>query len=747
MKITLKNVASYKQPVTVEANKDINLFYGLNGAGKTILSNFLYYLQSDDPKKNEFQECGLEGIDIDKEKILVYNQNFIQENFLSQDELKKDGLKGIFTLSKENKAAEEEIKDLDEKKENLLAERENKEQEKKELEQRKRDELNDIQNVVWKIKTDYSGPDRNLDFCLHGLKSSKEILFNYIKEIPTTEITKRADHLEDEAKRVIGKDAKPYEEIALIRLDVEAIENNGVFSEKIVGNVDSPLAELITKLANQEWVEAGRRYLPSEPVEDKEQCPFCQEETITQSFIQQVEIYFDESYQQKIQRIGHLQNQYESQIEKLSIDDDLDHPLIQERRDAFENHFNKLKQSLRDNLSKIGAKLEQPKQEIELSRTQNKLKDLNDFIAGVNQEVQTHNQNIDNKKQTKERIKNEFWQIMRNQYDEQILQYGERDKKLNNKLREVIREIESINSEIGGCEKKIRDQQKRTVNIYEAIQNINSKLKNLGIVGFSIEKHEREEHEGNLYKIVREGSDEQQFPTLSEGEKMIISFLYFTEQCKGKASVDDTATEANKIIVIDDPISSLSHTHIFNIGILIKNDFFNKEYKQVLVLTHSLYFFNELKKLVKIENRKNKNREKSMKFFHLTKDNENKTRIDDMKENKILSEYQSYWQVIKDYRQNKMGMNYFLLPNCMRNILEYFFGIINKSNMSKELEKLGPEFEAFSRYMNRESHSDTANITVIKEMDPDMLMKTFEEVFIKSGHKIHYNKYMNDEQP
>ncbi len=81
--------------------------------------------------------------------------------------------------------------------------------------------------------------------------------------------------------------------------------------------------------------------------------------------------------------------------------------------------------------------------------------------------------------------------------------------------------------------------------------------------------------------------------TLSEGEKMIISFLYFMELCKGKENEQEVLTKEDKIIVIDDPISSLSHTYIFNISMLIKKYFFNKN-KQVFVLTHSLYFFHEL---------------------------------------------------------------------------------------------------------------------------------------------------------
>ena len=731
MKITLNNVASYKQPVTVEADRKINLFYGLNGTGKTILSNFLYYHQSEDTKKEHFPECRLEGID--NKEILVYNQNFIQKNFYSQDDLK-----GIFTLSKENKEAEEEIKKLNEEKKDWQTKLEKKKQDKKDLEQRKEDELKDIKKILWEIVNDYSGKGKILDFCFRGLgfMNSQEKLFHYIKRIQIRETTKTIEQLENEANQVIGKNAQRYEEIAPIRLDVEAIENNSIFSEEIVGNEDSPLSKLIAKLGNQDWVKKGMEHLPPEPIEDKEQCPFCQEETITQSFIQHVKEYFDESYQQSIGEIKQLQNRYKGQTEGLSIGAYRDHPLIQERKEAFENRFNELEQSLQANLSKIEDKFEQPKQKIELLSTQDKLEALNGFIAGVNQEVQTHNQNIDNKEQTKGKIKNEFWQIMRNKYDKHILQYDERDKKLDKELREVIREIASINSKIGDCERKIQDQQKRTVNIDEPIQNINTTLKELGIVGFFIQKHE-----GNSYRIVREGSDEGHFSTLSEGEKMIISFLYFAEQCKGKVRMDETTTEADKIIVIDDPISSLSHAYIFNLGMWIKKDFFEKNYKRVLVLTHSLYFFNELKRHAKdIARDKNRQLKEEAHLFRLIKSNE--TQIVGMRENEILNEYQSYWQVIKDYEKGKLGSNNFLLANCMRNILEYFFGFINKSKLSKELENLGPRFEAFGRYMNRESHSDAENITDIKEINHEMFMSAFKEVFVKSGYEAHYNEYM-----
>src|SRR5690606_6061284 len=94
-KIHLNKVASYKSETVLITDKKVNLIYGLNGTGKSTLSNYL--LQRTDEKYNS---CSVEGLDGNHE-ILVYNQMFIHENFFEAE-----NLKGIFTLSKENKEAE-----------------------------------------------------------------------------------------------------------------------------------------------------------------------------------------------------------------------------------------------------------------------------------------------------------------------------------------------------------------------------------------------------------------------------------------------------------------------------------------------------------------------------------------------------------------------------------------------------------------------------------------------------------------
>ncbi len=712
MKITLKNVASCDEnPVILETDQKINLAYGLNGTGKTTLSDYLYYK---DQSKDKFNDCDL--TDTGNAKILVYNQNFIKDNFYD-----KDSLKGIFTLSKENKEAEESIKQAEQNIKKFEEEKTKKEKDKEEYEKNQKINLEEIQKAIWSIKTDYTGGDRVLEFCLISLMGKKEKLFNHIKSIQKSENQPTSIEVLKKEARLI-KEGEPQETLPKIKMNIKDIEENSIWKEVIVGKEDSPVANLITKLNNSDWVKQGVNYLSI----SEEQCPFCQEKTITETVAKNIKDYFDETYENKITEIESLYNQYkDKQILIPKISKYQNHPLIEQDKDRIEILYNKLVTTLNDNLSSIKQKSENSSQKIEIKETKDEITEINNFIEKINQDIAIYNEKLKNKDQTQKKIKNQFWQIMRWNYDNALIQHEKNKDKTEKKIEEINNEITGINKKISLQKENIKQQQENMINIEGAINNINNGLRELGIEGFNIIKFQE-----NSYKIVREGQEEGQFQTLSEGEKMIISFLYFMELCKGKESKEEVVK--NKIVVIDDPISSLSHTYIFNLSIWIKNHFFKSEnYKQILVLTHSLYFFHELIRY-----------DKNRKLFRFLKLSTNKIQIEKMEENEIKNEYESYWQVIKDHENGKASNG--LLANSMRNILEHFFGFIYKEGLEKKLESLGKDnkFESFLRYMNRESHSDAINITDDKEIDSKLFKDAFKEVFTKSGYEEHYKNMM-----
>lgn len=341
--------------------------------------------------------------------------------------------------------------------------------------------------------------------------------------------------------------------------------------------------------------------------------------------------------------------------------------------------------------------------------------------------ISQHNTKIDNKKEALNQIKNTFWSVMRWDYDQTLSSHQKDVKELQKKNTEINKNISDIKANVSTQKNIIRVQQKNTVNIEEAIANINNGLIELGIDDFRIVKYS-----DVRYKIVRDENSENTFQTLSEGEKMIISFLYFRELCKGKK----TATEIDnkKIIVIDDPISSLSHIYIFNIGQLIKKDFFNSEdYEQIFVLTHSLYFFYELTDV------KRTRRKENQKLFRMIK-NSTGSQIIEMKYEEIQNDYHSYWHIVKDEKQSPA-----LIANCMRNIIEYFFNFIEKQDLNNVFQKPSLQdnkYQAFYRYINRESHSLGQNIFDYKEFNYNDFKDALGLVFKENGYHEHYTKMM-----
>jgi len=729
-KISIKNVASYgENPAILETSKKVNLIYGLNGAGKTVLSNFLA-----DKDNQDFSNCSIEGLG--NEKILVYNQNFVENNFYL-----KDTQKGIFTLSSKNKIVDEKIESAKKKIGELQLELDNKEKNtglNVDL-SKKQTEISNLfersRSKIWEIKIKYSGGDRILEFCLDGKKGSQYSLFEYIQKIekPEDKPEKTIEKLKEEAEATQGENAKiyPEEEIKEVDFSFLEIEEKEIFLDVIVGNENLQIANLIKHFDNPDWVKRGLDYI-GEPQEnsvsgevENEQCPFCQKKTISSNLYEQIKKYFDESYQEKIIELKELDSKYWGawQIIKKNENNLLENDFIKNREVEFKWLYKNFTEKLSSNWSKINEKIKTPSKIVNLEPTILEKGNLNDFLNEITEEIKTHNLKVKNKTETKKDIINNFWNIMRWDYDQTIENYNSQNIILNQKKLEIKEEISKLNMEIRKHKEVIQFAQKDSVNIDEAIENIKAELIFLAIDSFTIEKEEE-----FSYKIKRGNNNDAKFKTLSEGEKTIISFLYFLELCKGRESEDETMTE--KIVVIDDPISSLSHTYIFNVAQLVKRNFFTDKYKQIFILTHSLYFFHEL---IKINNSQNLFRVLKPKY----------STINPLEKDNIQNEYQSYWQVLKDHDKGNSSDS--LLANSMRNILEYFFGFIDKNMFNESIKKIEKEseYQFFVRYIQRESHSDFTNITDMKEIDPIIFKKAFRNIFEIAGHEEHYNRMIN----
>ena len=714
-KIGMQGVASYQNLVTLETDKKVNIVYGLNGTGKSTLSNYLY-----NPSGTGYENC---SIDIGSEEtVLVYNQRFIQDHFFEAD-----SLKGIFSLSKENKDIKEKIRIAESE---LLTLEASVETEQKTIEEERR-KLSGLKESahekLFEIKRKYTGGDRVLEYCLEGLKR-KENLFKHVSSIskPDDKPAKGIQQIKYEVDAINGDTAKKHDPIPMFSFSENTIEESDLFQQIIVGSKDSPVSALIAELKNSDWVRDGLEYIPDNIGDEPTSCPFCQERTITKLLASQIENYFDQSYDDSVNMITNFLERYVKSADGLL-------PLDSYKIDSFvdsylselTDKYRVLEKSLRDNVDAIREKEKTPSIQISLVKTAEYIKDFNEVVGLINNDISSHNNRLENIDNEMASLKNEFWALMRWEYDQTIAPYFVSEASSEKVISDASERKLNASTSVQTKRDEIADLQKSTVNIDEAVSNINNVLINLGIADFSIERYSDE-----LYRIVRSGDSEAIFSSLSEGEKMIISFLYFCEVCRGKRSA--TETPKKKIAVIDDPVSSLSHIYVYNVGQLLKTEFFSSSlFEQVIVLTHSLYFFYEL------ADSNHKRRKENQKLFRLSKNDEG-SNIKPMKYEEIQNDYHSYWTIVNDKNQPPA-----LIANCMRNIIEYFFNFVQKADLSNVAQK--PElqenkFQSFCRYINRESHSLGQNIFDFKEFNYDDFREGLRLVFEVTGYPEHYEK-------
>lgn len=716
-KIALNRVASYKKEAVLVTDKKVNLLYGLNGTGKSTFSEFLY-----DQTGARFSQCSIEGLE-ENDTVLVYNQKFVQDIFYESE-----GIHGIFTLSKGNADAQKVIDTTSAEVKKLTEQKQKIEEKKTKDEQKHLGDIEKYKKQIWKIKTEYTGGDRVLEFCLDGLKGNKNTLFQHIisLEKPKGELYYSVDDLKKEARQLQGE-AQGRQPLSKVLINVEDIEQSELLSKVIIGNKNSAVASLIETLGNSDWVNTGIKYVHIDG--EKGVCPFCQQKTITQNFLEQINAYFDESYNRDKSQIEQMISRYDAEIKKATdffnaIKDD---SFLEKNKAEIESLSANLISVLEHNLNTLREKAKTPSIQVSLQPINEIIESINSIIKNVNNEITLYNQRIADIKGSKSKIRDRFWCLMRKEYNDVIELYVKNEKDYEQSVKNAQKELQTITSEINTNIALIEENRKKTVNIDEAVENIKNGLIDIGITDFTIEKYSEEDA---LYRLKREDLDEDVFKTLSEGEKMVISFLYFMELCKGESTAEKASNK--KIVVIDDPISSLSHIYVFNIGRLIHNEFLRtKKYDQLFILTHSLYFFYEL------TNTNHKERKETQKLFRICKNTES-SYFEDMKYEDIQNDYQAYWHIIKDEKQSPA-----LIANCMRNVMEYFFNFVEKQDFAQVFQR--PELQenrymAFNRYMNRESHSKGQNIFDIKEFNYDSFREAFKKVFETEGYIDHYNK-------
>jgi wobble nucleotide-excising tRNase len=750
-KIKLNQVATYKNSVEIDVSKKVNFFFGNNGCGKSTIARLFYNYSRNEIPLHPFGMCSIDGFNRNEEEILVFDYDFVQNNFYSNAELS-----GIFSLDEKNEEIERNIKNEYLIVENIGKSILDKKEEKQKLEDSRSQDYEKILTECWTYNKQFQD-----NFNKIKLKGKRESFYEILVKINNTEYSSKSlNYISEKYKKYYLEELTKIDTNISINylneiLDLEK-EFNNALEEIIIGSNDVPIASIINKLNNSAWIQQGINFLDKEKkIQD---CPFCQKQTVDKNLLEQFESYFDTTRKEKIKNLKELHSIYIDKVSsfnsnlKALTDLDLIKFDVLKIQSQITNILNK-------NEKEIQAKIDNPNEK-------KKLETIELFkieIEKVNENIRIHNQEIDNIEQNKPELTNEIWKYISHQVKDKINSFKIADNNKIEKLEQLKAEIDVFKNLKIESKDKIKEWQSQTVNTQKAVDNINDLLLKNNFTGFKIEKKESENNIIKYYILREEKTSENHvFKTLSEGEKNFIAFLYFYQLCLGTNDIENTK---KRIIVIDDPVSSMDSQVLFFVSTLIRrlitkkgtgkdqqrnnliDQLKNENIEQVFILTHNIFFYKEVALVfgARICH--------STAYFNVKKFNNQSIieRIEDYK-NVAFNDYHLLWQEVKKENSEKISM---ALLNNMRRIIESygnFMGLINDVKLW-DLKNDIPEDSSENLIItalisqvqdgsHRISTNDEIYFTRISEESKEVALKSFEMLFENIGGKTHYNKMM-----
>ncbi|NIC26063.1 AAA family ATPase [Serratia plymuthica] len=720
--LSIKAVKSYSKEknVEIDLSKKINLIYGQNGSGKSTISGYFYK-----PQNLAYNSCTFS--DENKYRYIVYNSDFVEDSFYNKSEQP-----GVFTLSQANKDTLDLIKESERK----------------------------IANLKGKIsRLDISCQDKD-DMMAKVINSCKEDVWSKCAHVRKTELSElmsgslkketfyqKIDAQSQDKNRNINTDdlLKEYIDLkgsegisySLITSPSPPLLTPGqheLLAISLIPSKDSYLSRVINELNNADWIKVGLHYTRGE------QCPFCQKNTIDVDFIKEIKSIFDETYEKTVTSLRELLGYYMSSSKEYNekLTSSISDSEYVSESDSIWRVVNQVNDAISFNIKIIQDKIEKPSSSMSLIDVSSIVDDLNKKITEYNEEMKAINDKVRNFKNSINIIRSNTWLALRNICSHTIDKKNENSYELRKEKKLILENKSALEDELKVEHERVSNFRKQVSNMDETVDKINNSLTRLGLLHLRIKKAK----ERDFFQIHRGDDNTEIYKTLSEGEKTIITFLYFLECCGGQLDGEQESLK-EKMIIIDDPISSLSHDYIYEISSLIQYRIIKNmpSDAKIIILTHNLFFFQEL---LKLSPSKENEFNKKYRLFRVIKNDY--SNVIPMEKDDVKNEYESFWMVLKNVKEGII--NPVVLPNVMRNILEYYFSFSCKiEKLNEALDQLADSeininYKSFCRYMHRGSHSDSANINNFGRTSSERYFDIFKEVFVKTDDLAHYNKML-----
>ncbi len=517
------------------------------------------------------------------------------------------------------------------------------------------------------------------------------------------------------------------------------IETDPIWAEPIEVSTASKLATLISLLGNGDWVDQGRKYLK------EDQCPFCQQ-NLPHDFQYELNKLLEGNRKLKIERVDSLASSYALRLERLeqALSGVFDDAIT--RGTGLDLAWSKLHARMKENLTLMREKQTKPGEPVAIEAVVHS--ELTAALALLKEKVSDFNQRILDRTAERAKIKTMFFQVLCADRAEAYAIHASALAPLKERFNTESDEAAKIEKQIRTNDLLLQDLRRAQTGVDASVESINASLRDMGIGSFWIA---RREGDGHLYCLARPDDSDSSTHTLSEGEKTLISFLYFIELIKGSHDETGAVDVTKTVVVIDDPISSLSQNFVYDVATIIQHQLVKPpigvaKVKQVIVLTHNLFFFHEL--VLQLAGNTLANASRKCQMLRVLK-NEHSAVLP-LDPTTFMNDYDALWQVLQDAKRGLVPVR--VVPNTMRGILEQFFTFTTgMEDFDKALEKMtivdrSQKFKALQRFLNRGSHKDGINGPPVdwSQYDVAYYLDKLRALLTACGNEDHYLRKMGE---
>ncbi|MDD3050470.1 MAG: AAA family ATPase [Candidatus Cloacimonetes bacterium] len=730
-KVLISKVATFDETgISIENLNKVNFIYGTNGTGKSTISHFF-----NDISGRDYSSCEKKWNNDIELKSLVYNKKFREENF------GKGKINGVFTLGKatreEKGMIEQKRNDAIEAKELYVSKKET--YDKQVIEKEKKIEYF-TEEISW--KKIFKKYEPHFKEAFKGSQHKITFRNKLLSEFESSKVAIRTiEELQEEAKTIFGKrpeSISPIQEIEFLQNNV--IEADAIWETKIIGKTDVDIAKLIQYLNINDWVSEGKKYIQV----DSDTCPFCQQKTITADFRKQLNDYFDQSFVESTKKVKALQDEYISrattfvnQLNEIERSEKANENSKLEI-EKFSANLKTLISQLSENREHLKSKIKEPSRSITLISTKEQLEILLQLIQDANAKIKTHNDIVINYNTKRTALISSIWKYIIEEHKTEIQEFLKNQNGLKQGLTNLKEQYETKHNEWKTLDNEAKELGKNLTSIEPTINEINRILRTYGFLNFEIVPAT----EDNYYQIKREDGTLAE-SSLSEGEVTFITFLYFLQLAKGAIDKDKISEE--RILVIDDPVSSLDSNVLFIVSTLIKEVINNIKadkgiIKQLILFTHNVYFHKEVSF---IDGRTVEC--KHTNFWILRKNNKISKIQPFGKTNPIKTSYSLLWEELREWENNSLVS----IQNIMRRIIENYFRVLGGYSNDQLIQFFSTLEEqnicrSLLSWINDGSHSFNDDLYIEQQDETiEKYMNVFKAIFVETKHEEHYNMMMN----